>query len=232
MNIGDNIRNIEAIIRDAAVKSGRSFEEITLVAVSKTQPVEMLLDAKYCGIKIFGENKAQELVEKYDKVSDVKWHFIGHLQKNKVKYIIDKVELIHSLDNMELAEEINKRAEKIGRRIPVLVQVNIGREDTKSGVFEEETADFIRKISKFENIYVNGLMTIPPKVDNKEEARTYFKKVKNLYDEIIKMEIPNIDFKYLSMGMTGDYEIAVEEGANIVRVGTGIFGKRNYNKEV
>lgn len=228
----NNIANIKEVIKSSALRSGRNPEDVTLIAVSKTQPVEMLLVAKTLGLNIFGENKAQELVDKFDKIDDVKWHFIGHLQKNKVKYIIDKVELIHSVDNLELAEEIDRRAQKCGRKVSVLVQVNIGREDTKSGLFEEDALEFIKKISKFENMSIEGLMTIPPRVDNKEEARKFFKSVKRLFEDIKKLDIPNIDFKYLSMGMTGDFDIAIEEGANIVRVGTGIFGERNYSKEV
>jgi pyridoxal phosphate enzyme (YggS family) len=230
MRISENYKDIKEKIDRAKEKAERNDEEILLVGVSKTQPAEKLIEAFNCGLNVFGENKVQELIQKYPLVEGAKWHFIGHLQKNKVKYIIDKVELIHSLDNNELAEEINKRAGKINRIMPVLIQVNIGREDTKSGVFEEDVLEFSKLLSKYPNILVSGIMAIPPVNENDEDTRNYFKKVYKIYNEVKTYKYNNFDIKYLSMGMTGDFEIAIEEGANIIRVGTGIFGKRNYNR--
>ena len=230
MDICENIREVKERMANAAIKSGRSINDITLVAVSKTKPAEYLLEAQKCGQNIFGENKVQEIMQKYDIVKDAEWHMIGHLQKNKVKYIIDKVKMIHSLDSFELAEEIDKRAKKNNIIIPVLVQINIGREDTKSGIYEEELDTFLQKLTNFENILVSGIMTIPPRADNKLKTRDYFKKTKALFDNMKGFKADNFNVRYLSMGMTADFDIAIEEGANIVRVGTGIFGERNYNK--
>lgn len=230
MEISINYDEINEIIERAKERAGRKADEILLVGVSKTQPPEKLKEAFNCGIKVFGENKVQELIEKYPLIEGAKWHFIGHLQKNKVKYIIDKVELIHSLDSNELAEEINKRAGRVNRIMPVLIQVNIGREDTKSGVLEEEVLEFSKLISKYPNIQVLGIMAIPPVNEDDGVTRAYFKKVYNIYNEVKTYKYDNFEIKYLSMGMTGDFEIAIEEGANIIRVGTGIFGKRNYNR--
>lgn len=228
MEISDRISNVRKRINEAAVKSGRDGSEIILLAVSKTKPIDMLMEAYGCGIKNFGENKVQELVEKYPLANDVSWHLIGHLQRNKVKYIADKVYMIHSLDSIELAKEIDKRAYNINKKIPCLVQINIGKEETKSGIFEEDLISFSKELSCFENIIVSGLMTVPPECKNPEDARTYFKSMKILYDRMKQLDYSNFDIKYLSMGMSGDYEVAIEEGANIVRIGTGIFGKRDY----
>lgn len=230
MEILQNYKEVLDRIEKAIDRSGRCGEEILLVGVSKTQPVERLIEAFNYGLKVFGENKVQELIQKYPHIQGARWHFIGHLQKNKVKYIIDKVDLIHSLDSIELAEEINKRAGKINRIIPVLIQVNIGREESKSGIFEEEVSEFSKGLSKYPNILVSGIMAIPPVNKNDEVQRENFKKVYNIYNEVRNYKYDNFDIKYLSMGMTGDFEIAIEEGANIIRVGTGIFGERNYNK--
>jgi pyridoxal phosphate enzyme (YggS family) len=230
MDISQNIEVIEERLKNAALKSGRKREDIILVAVSKTQPLEKLIMASNCGLNVFGENKVQELTEKYPGLPNASWHLIGHLQRNKVKYIIDKVDLIHSLDNIELAEEIDKRAAKINRIMPVLIQINIGREDSKSGIFEEEIESFSEKIQRYNNILVSGIMAIPPVSDNKDETRIYFRRMKEIFEKVKEYKYGNFNIKYLSMGMTGDFEIAVEEGANIVRVGTGIFGERNYNR--
>lgn len=228
MNISDNIKSIKERIEKAAQRSGRNAEDITLIAVSKTQPAEKVIEARDCGLWVFGENKVQELVEKYPKVQDVRWHLIGHLQRNKVKYIVDKVELIHSLDSLELAGEIDKRAQKAGKVMPVLIQINIGKEDTKSGIYEEEIENFLQGLTGFKNILVSGIMTIPPKTDNEEETRKYFRRMKEIFEKLKCLDYKNFDIKYLSMGMTDDFEIAIEEGANIVRIGTGIFGQRKY----
>ena len=229
MDMQKNIETVYEKIKIAAEKSGRKKEDITLIAVSKTKPVEMLLEAQSLGLSTFGENKVQELVDKYESVHNVNWHFIGSLQRNKVKYIIDKVSLIHSLDSVSLANEINKRAKSKNIVSDVLVQINIGKEDSKSGIYKEELHDFIKEISEFENIRVLGLMAIPPK-GNSDEVRGYFREMKTLFDSLKSCENERLVMKYLSMGMTGDYEIAIEEGSNIVRVGTGIFGERDYSK--
>lgn len=229
MSISNNILIIKNNIEKAKRLSGREKEEIILVAVSKTQTIEKIMQAKDCGLSVFGENKVQELTEKYPQIDCVEWHLIGHLQKNKVKYIIDKVQMIHSLDSVSLAEEINKRAEKADRIIPVLVQINIGKEESKSGIFEEDVEQFVNKLAGFKNILINGIMTIPPISEDKELTRMYFRKMKMIFDTLKAKEKQNMKVKYLSMGMSDDYELAIEEGANIVRVGTGIFGERNYS---
>lgn len=218
-------------IEMAKIRSGREHDEVLLLAVSKTQSYERLLEAKCCGLNTFGENKVQELIEKYPYINDVKWHFIGHLQKNKVKYIIDKVDLIHSVDSLELAQEINKRAGLIEKKMPILVQINIGKENSKSGIFEEDVESFMEKMSAFENLIISGLMTVPPINTDEMITRNYFKKMKNLFTSIEHLNYNNFNVKYLSMGMTDDFELAIEEGANIVRIGSGIFGKRIYKEE-
>nr|WP_048571160.1 YggS family pyridoxal phosphate-dependent enzyme [Clostridium cylindrosporum] len=224
-----NLQNVYLKIETAANLTGRKKEDITLIAVSKTKPIEMLEEAYNLGVKVFGENKVQELVEKYEKLQDVHWHLIGTLQKNKVKYIIDKVDLIHSLDNFDLAKEIDKRAKAKGIIANVLIQINIGEEESKSGILKEELNQFIEELKVFENIKVCGLMAIPPKCTG-DEVRYYFKQMKILFDNLKTKENSKLIMKYLSMGMTGDYEVAIEEGANMVRVGTGIFGDRDYTK--
>lgn len=228
MSLKINIESVNERIEKAAARSGRAAKDVMLVAATKLQPVEKLLEARDLGLKVFGENKVQELVDKYPFIEGVRWHFIGHLQKNKVKYIIDKVDMIHSVDSLELAEEIDKRAARIGRVMPVLIQVNIGREESKSGIMEEQLDDLCEQLDRLKNINVQGLMAIPPAENCPGEAREYFKKMKKLYDRVSGMNYQGFDIKYLSMGMTGDFEEAIEEGASIVRVGTGIFGKRNY----
>jgi PLP dependent protein len=229
LSISNNILMIKNNMEKAKLQSGRSAEEVMLVAVSKTQTVESIIQARDCGLTVFGENKVQELIEKYPLVNDVEWHLIGHLQKNKVKYIINKVRMIHSLDSVSLAEEINKRAEKVGRVMPVLIQINIGKEETKSGIFAEDVDQFVRDVSDFKNILINGIMTIPPITEDKEETREYFRRMREIFSALNGYKQNNMDIKYLSMGMTHDFELAIEEGANIVRVGTGIFGERNYS---
>ena len=226
----ENYEKVKENIVRACEKAGRSPEDVTLIAVSKTKPLsdieELLSDTDAVD---FGENKVQELVDKYENVSrPVNWHMIGHLQTNKVKYIVDKVALIHSVDSVRLAEEIHKEAMKIGRRVPVLIEVNVAGEETKFGVAPEEVEELIRKIAPFEGIEVQGLMTIAPFVTNPEENRQYFNRLKQLSVDISHKNIDNINMNVLSMGMTGDYEVAIEEGASFVRVGTGIFGERNY----
>ncbi|GFR35028.1 YggS family pyridoxal phosphate-dependent enzyme [Thermobrachium celere] len=230
MGVAENVYYIKNRIKEVCERCGRNHDEIILVGVSKTHPVEKLIEAKSAGIDIFGESKAQEFLTKYEKIEGAKWHFIGHLQKNKVKYIIDKVDLIHSLDDLELAGEINKRAQKINRVMDVLIQINIGKEQTKYGIYEEDLFEFAERLTQFNNIKIKGLMCIPPD-EGDDKTRQYFKRMKMLFDKIKKLNYHNFDIKYLSMGMTHDFEIAIEEGANIIRVGTGIFGERDYTKE-
>lgn len=228
-HICDNIRQVEENIESSCKKAGRKREEVTLIAVSKTKPVPMLEEAYACGCRHFGENKVQELVDKYEALpKDIKWHMIGHLQRNKVKYIVDKVFLIHSVDSLRLAEEISKEALKKQVTVNILIEVNVAGEATKFGTTTEETTELVRKISVLPGIAVKGLMTIAPYVENPEENRQYFAKLRQLSVDIMHKNIDNISMDILSMGMTGDYQAAVEEGATYVRVGTGIFGERDY----
>ncbi|MDF2590674.1 MAG: YggS family pyridoxal phosphate enzyme [Clostridia bacterium] len=226
-----NITDIKEEIKKTCQNCGRNPEDITLVVVTKTVDPERINYAVDCGVSNLGENKVQEIVDKYETVSkNVKWHLIGHLQTNKVKYIIDKVELIHSVDSVKLAEEISKRAEKYDITKDVLVQINVAEEETKFGIGLDEAVDFVKSISEFDNIRIKGLMTIAPYSEDPEGVRLVFRQLKEKFDELSKLNLPNTDMKYLSMGMSNDYHIAIEEGANIIRVGTAIFGKRNYNK--
>lgn len=225
----ENLAVVEARIQQACLRSGRSREEVQLIAVSKTKPIEMLQEVYGEGVRDFGENKPQEIKEKYPQLPpDIKWHMIGHLQRNKIKYIIDKVCLIHSIDSCRLAEAVNAEAEKHGIVMPVLVEVNVAKEDSKGGIMPEDAESFIREISVYPNIRVEGLMTIAPYTEDAESNRIYFQKLKNLFVDIKAKNIDNVYMRNLSMGMTGDYEVAIEEGATMVRVGTGIFGERFY----
>lgn len=228
--IRENLEEVERNICAACERSGRKREEVRLISVSKTKPVPMLEEAYAAGSRDFGENKPQELKEKYEVLpKDIRWHMIGHLQRNKIKYIIDKACMIHSVDSERLAEAISQEAGKRGIVMPVLVEVNIAREESKFGIFEEDAAAFIEKIARLPNIHVEGLMTIAPFVDDAEENRIFFRKLRKLYVDIKSKNIDNVVMCNLSMGMTGDYQVAIEEGATMVRVGTGIFGERNYN---
>ena len=234
MSIKDNIDDILKRVGNACKKAGRNPGDITVVAVSKTVDYQRAKEAVEAGINNLGENRVQELVKKYEdmKDTDAKWHMIGHLQKNKVKYIIDKTVLIHSIESLELAEEINKRANKNNLIADILIELNIGEEESKFGITEERVYDFINSMDKFDNIRVLGLMTVAPFCENPEDVRWVFKKMKNIYDKVSTMKLQNVQMKYLSMGMTNDFEIAIEEGSNIIRVGTAIFGARNYKEEV
>jgi hypothetical protein len=229
MSIAQNIAQVRQNIALACERSGRNVDEVLLLAVSKTVEVPRIKEAVAAGLTELGENKPQEINRKYGELSGVKWHQIGHLQTNKIKYIIDKVCLIHSLDSLHLAQEISKHAVKAGITMDVLVEVNIAGEEAKHGVKPEEACELAVEASKLEGISVKGLMTVAPFDENPENNRKYFKKMHNLFVDIKSKNYDNIDMKYLSMGMTNDYVVAVEEGANIVRVGTGIFGARNYN---
>ncbi len=226
----ENLDNVTENINAACAKVGRNPEEVTLVAVSKTKPLSDIEELMTYGVVEFGENKVQELCDKYESVSKpVNWHLIGHLQTNKVKYIVDKACLIHSVDSVHLAEEIEKQAAKKNVIANILIQVNIAHEDTKFGIDETNIYEIIDSIKDFKHIKVKGLMTIAPFVDDPEENRVHFKKMKQLLLDIKSKNIDNIDMNILSMGMTNDYMVAIEEGATMVRVGTGIFGERNYN---
>lgn len=227
--IAENLKVVRENIRKACEISGRNPEEVTLIAVSKTKPVSMLKEAYEAGAVIFGENKVQEIQDKYDQMpTDVHWHMIGHLQRNKVKYIVDKVEMIHSVDSVRLAETIEAEAAKKNLVVPILIEVNVAEEDSKFGVHTDQVSELISAVSRFPHIRIKGLMTIAPFVENPEENRSVFRKLKELSVDIAQKNIDNVDMNVLSMGMTGDYEVAVQEGATMVRVGTGIFGERHY----
>ncbi len=232
MSIAKNLDKVKKNIEDVAQRCGREPEDILLLGVTKTVDIDIVEEAIKLGITDVGENKPQELTRKYEAIGDkVKWHQIGSLQTNKVKYIIDKVELIHSLDRIALAEEIQKRAEKEDLYINCLVQVNVSKEESKHGIYKEEVESFIRECSSnYDRIKIKGLMTMAPFDASRDEIRAVFRDLKDLSVNISKMNIENVEMKELSMGMSGDYEIAIEEGATIVRIGTSIFGKRNYNK--
>lgn len=240
--VANAIRQVEQRISDACERTAffennhvrRKKEEVTLIAVSKTKPIPLLQEAYETGIRDFGENKVQEILNKYDAMpDDVRWHLIGHLQTNKVKYIVDKVAMIHSLDSIHLAETIERECAKKDRIMPVLVQVNIAGEDTKFGLDPDTTEEFIRRAASFPHIQIQGLMTVAPIVEFPEENRVYFSKLYKLFLDIKKKNIDNVYMNILSMGMSGDFEVAIEEGATMVRVGTSIFGERNYKiKEI
>ena len=225
-----NLNEVEQNIITACEKSGRNREEITLIAVSKTKPVSFLEEAYGAGVRNFGENKVQEMCEKYELMEkDIKWHMIGHLQTNKVKYLIGKTALIHSVDSYKLACEIEKQAAKHDCIMDVLIEVNIAEEESKFGLAEDEVIHMVKQIAELPHVRIKGLMTVAPYVVDSEENRPFFRKIKQLSVDIDNQNIDNVSMNILSMGMTGDYMVAIEEGATMVRVGTGIFGERNYN---
>ena len=227
--ITENYRYVRGRIDEACRRAGRNPQDVTLIAVSKTKPGSMIEELLPEGVLDFGENKPQELKEKYELLpKTLRFHMIGHLQRNKVKYIIERACMIHSVDSLRLAETIQEEAAKHDRIMPVLVEVNIAQEESKFGLTTGETANFVREIAKFPNLCVKGLMTIAPFVENPEDNRVHFRNLYNLFIDIKAGNIDNVDMCILSMGMTNDYEVAVEEGATHVRVGTGIFGVRNY----
>lgn len=226
-----NVNDVRARIRRAAEKGGRSADDILLVAVTKTVPVSAIELAIQKKVNQFGENRVQELIEKYDILKErCNWHFIGRLQTNKVKYIVDKVSMVHSVDRLNLAQEIQKRAKASGRVLDILIQVNISGEDTKAGISPENLVPFLKRVANFPNIKVKGLMTIAPYACDPEDIRWIFRGLKNISIDIGRENIDNIDMRYLSMGMSNDFEVAIEEGANIVRIGSSIFGERHYPK--
>ena len=238
--IKENLEVVRERIASAAKKSGRHENDITLVAVTKTRTPDEIAEAIKCGITCIGENKVQEITDKYlqvagllegnDALLDIKWHMIGHLQRNKVKYIIDKVSIIESIDSIRLAEEVDRRAKSIGRIVDVLVQINAAEEESKHGVKIDETILLIEEIlSSCKNIKIKGLMSIAPAAEDSNDIRKYFRQVNGLFEKISsELNDENIEMKYLSMGMTHDFEVAIEEGSNLIRVGTGIFGERTY----
>lgn len=227
--IQDNIIAVEEKIRKSCERAGRDPKEVTLICVSKTKPMEMIQEAYEYGKRAFGENKAQEMRDKHDALpQDIEWHFIGHLQTNKVKYVVGRAALIHSVDSIRLAEAIEAESAKKDVISHVLIEVNVAQEDSKFGVKPEETLELIEKIADFPHIQIDGLMTIAPFVENPEENRPIFRQLKQLLVDINAKNTHNINMYVLSMGMTNDYEVAIEEGASYVRVGTGIFGARQY----
>jgi hypothetical protein len=229
MDIKENLNIVRKNIEAACAACGRETGEVKLIAVSKTKPLSMLEEAYTDGCRDFGENKVQELVDKYEALpKDIRWHMIGHLQRNKVKYIVDKVFLIHSVDSLRLAQEIEKEAAKKGVSVNILVEVNVAEEESKFGTTASETVSLVEEIAKLPHIRIKGLMTIAPYVEDSEENRRYFAKLKQIYVDIIHKNIDNVFMEELSMGMTGDYEVAITEGATYIRVGTGIFGEREY----
>ncbi|MCR4933750.1 MAG: YggS family pyridoxal phosphate-dependent enzyme [Lachnospiraceae bacterium] len=228
--IKENLEKVRENVHRAVERSGRSDSEVLLIAVSKTKPVEDLMEAYDAGVRDFGENKVQELVDKYEVMpKDARFHMIGHLQKNKVKYLIGKTCLIHSVDSFELAKVIQKESEKKNVITDVLIEVNVAKEDSKFGVFKEDLLNLVKEVSTLKNVRIKGLMTIAPFVENPEDNRQYFNELKRLGIDIESQNIDNVSMGTYSMGMTGDYEVAIEEGATMVRVGTGIFGVRNYS---
>lgn len=227
--LADNYDLVWGNIIKACRDCGRTPEEVTLIAVSKTKPVSMLQEIYDHGCRHFGENKVQELVEKYEVLpKDIKWHMIGHLQRNKVKYIVDKAALIHSVDSFRLAEEISKEAVKKQVEVDILIEVNVAEEESKFGTALDEAEELIRQAAKLPGIHIKGLMTIAPYVEDPEDNRQYFAQLRQLSVDISGKNIDNVSMDFLSMGMSGDYQVAVSEGATYVRVGTGIFGERQY----
>ena len=225
----ENLAEVQSRVEQACKRAGRDVAEVTLIAVSKTKPVTDLQEIYNAGVRDFGENKVQEMCDKMEKMpKDINWHMIGHLQRDKVKYIVGNVALIHSVDSYRLAEEINIQAKKKGLVVPILVEVNIADETTKFGVSKEDAMELVRQIASLDALSIKGLMTIAPYVVDPEENRAYFRKIKELSVDIDNQNIDNVSMDILSMGMTGDFEVAIEEGATMVRVGTGIFGKRDY----
>ena len=226
----ENLQEVEERIQEACRRAGRDRSEVTLVAVSKTKPVSMLKEAYDLGVRVFGENKVQEIREKYEALpKDIEWHMIGHLQTNKIKYIADKVSLIHSVDSLRLAETIEKEAVKHNRIVDILLEVNVAEEESKFGIKTSEVLALAENVVQLPHIRLRGLMTIAPFVENPEKNRAIFANLHELYVDIKDKNIDNGTVSILSMGMTNDYEVAIEEGATMVRVGTGIFGARDYS---
>ncbi|HAD19397.1 MAG TPA: YggS family pyridoxal phosphate-dependent enzyme [Lachnospiraceae bacterium] len=227
--VTENLKDIQQRVADACRRAGRNPETVTLIAVSKTKPAEMLQEAYDAGVRDFGENKVQEMMQKEEILpADIRWHMIGHLQRNKVKYLMGKTELIHSVDSLRLAEEISRLSVKNQICTDILIEVNIAGEESKFGTSRQEAFDLVRAAAQLPGIRIRGLMTVAPYTEHPENNRGYFRKIRELSVDIAAENIDNVHMDFLSMGMTGDFEIAIEEGATHVRVGTGIFGERNY----
>lgn len=227
--VEENLIQVRENIKKACVRAGRNPEEVTLIAVSKTKPVCKIEEAYAAHCRDFGENKVQEIMDKEPQLpTDIRWHMIGHLQRNKVKYIVDKTALIHSVDSLRLAQEISSQAVKKQVDVDILLEVNIAGEESKFGIAREEAVRLAKEVAILPNIHVKGLMTIAPFVSNPEDNRQYFRQIRELSVDIGQKNIDNVTMSVLSMGMTLDYMVAIEEGATMVRVGTGIFGERNY----
>lgn len=228
--IAEKLREVEKNISLSLERAGRGQTDARLIAVSKTKPVSMIMQAYEQGIRDFGENKVQELVDKYEELpKDIRWHMIGHLQRNKVKYLIGKTALIHSVDSLRLAEEISREAGKKNTEVDILVEVNVAGEESKFGTGLEEAVSLVEGIAVLPHIHIKGLMTIAPYTENPEENRKYFRQLKQLSVDITRKNVDNVSMNVLSMGMTNDYQVAVEEGSTYVRVGTGIFGMRSLS---
>ena len=229
-HISENIESVEERIQAACKRAGRSREDVTLLCVTKTMPVEDLQEAYDAGQREFGENRVQEINDKFPRLpGDIRWHMIGHLQRNKAKYLMDKAVMIHSVDSLHLAQAISKEAVKAGRIMDILLEVNAAGEESKFGLGYDKVLPLIHEIAPLPGIHICGLMTVPPYTENPETSRVYFKKLRELSVDIARQSIDNVSMHTLSMGMTGDFEVAIEEGATHIRVGTAIFGKRNYD---
>lgn len=230
VNVRENIAWVLERIAAASRRSGRRPEDITLVAVTKTVPVERIQEAVDCGLQDLGENRVQELLAKQPHIAGVKWHLIGHLQRNKVRQVWDRVTLIHSVDSLELAREIDKRATTAGRRVDILLEVNVAGEESKFGLTPEAVLPMVREVTGLPGVHICGLMTVAPLVADPEEVRPVFQRLAALRREVDALHLPGVDMAYLSMGMTNDFEVAIEAGANMVRIGSAIFGARDYSK--
>lgn len=227
MSIRENIEGIQTRIAAACARVGRNPAEVRLVAVSKTKPAALIEEAAAAGQRLFGENYVQEFADKPEQVrAPVEWHFIGALQSNKVKYLRGKVAMIHSLDRLSLAEEINRQWAKLDRPVAVLLEVNLGDETSKAGTGAEEAIELVRRVAELPFLRLRGLMALPPWLDDPEEVRPYFRRLRELAHRIEASQIPGVTMAELSMGMSNDFEVAIEEGATLVRVGTAIFGGR------
>lgn len=229
--VRENLEAVQGIMRDACERAGRPGDSVALIAVSKTKPLELVQEAYEAGARDFGENKVQDLLDRIEALpSDIRWHMIGHLQRNKVKYIVGKVAMIHSVDSLRLAEEISRESLKRQVETDILIEVNVAGEESKFGVCLSETVSLVEEIAKLPAVHIRGLMTIAPFVEDAEENRQIFRNLKQLSVDIERKNIDNVNMSALSMGMTGDYPVAIEEGATYVRVGTGIFGERESRR--